>query len=212
MSESNRNFVSVEKLGKKSKKTEERSCKKTNEKSTNSTKRGKNKKFAASKSEEPLECVSTGVLLLSSLNGYKETCKCDNCQRDVEIPQIRNKRLEKISTQGGGTIASDLDSTTSRSTLKLRARSWPLLLPHQDGDEDQKKTELGYSSPVAQVRRLLWRHYYPEGGWGYVVVTCCVLVNILNHGLQLSYGIFHEPIAAKFHVGVTQTGKLISFT
>ena len=33
------------------------------------------------------------------------------------------------------------------------------------------------------------QHYYPEGGWGYIVLLCASLVNILAHGLQLSFGV-----------------------
>ena len=33
------------------------------------------------------------------------------------------------------------------------------------------------------------QHYYPEGGWGYIILTCALAVNILAHGLQLSFGV-----------------------
>jgi len=33
------------------------------------------------------------------------------------------------------------------------------------------------------------QHYYPEGGWGYIVLTVALAVNILAHGLQLSFGV-----------------------
>jgi len=33
------------------------------------------------------------------------------------------------------------------------------------------------------------QHYYPEGGWGYIVLTCALAANILAHGLQLSFGV-----------------------
>lgn len=33
------------------------------------------------------------------------------------------------------------------------------------------------------------QHYYPEGGWGWVITFCCLVVNILTTGLQLSYGV-----------------------
>ncbi|EFN84989.1 hypothetical protein EAI_17330, partial [Harpegnathos saltator] len=37
-----------------------------------------------------------------------------------------------------------------------------------------------------QARRLLCRHYYPEGGWGWVVTVVSTLVHLLGSGLQLS--------------------------
>ena len=52
----------------------------------------------------------------------------------------------------------------------------------------------------------LYRHYYPEGGWGYVIVTCSVLVSVLGQGLQLSFGHLLGPLALKF--GVHNTGDI----
>ena len=31
-------------------------------------------------------------------------------------------------------------------------------------------------------------HYYPEGGWGWVVLACALAATSLSHGLQLAYG------------------------
>ncbi|GJQ88248.1 hypothetical protein Trydic_g13236 [Trypoxylus dichotomus] len=44
----------------------------------------------------------------------------------------------------------------------------------------------------------LRRHYYPEGGWGWVIVVCSVLVHVLNNGLQLSCSQLVLPAAGKF--------------
>ncbi|XP_076658362.1 uncharacterized protein LOC143362248 [Halictus rubicundus] len=46
----------------------------------------------------------------------------------------------------------------------------------------------------------LRRHYYPEGGWGYVIVTCSTLVHLLGIGLQLAApGSWHITAELKFH-------------
>ncbi|XP_076279118.1 uncharacterized protein LOC143208546 isoform X2 [Lasioglossum baleicum] len=46
----------------------------------------------------------------------------------------------------------------------------------------------------------LRRHYYPEGGWGYVIVTCSTLVHLLAIGLQLAApGSWHLSAELKFH-------------
>ncbi|CAB3360462.1 Hypothetical predicted protein [Cloeon dipterum] len=52
----------------------------------------------------------------------------------------------------------------------------------------------------------LYRHYYPEGGWGYVIVTCSVLVSVLGQGLQLSFGHLISPAENKF--GMHNDGHL----
>lgn len=46
----------------------------------------------------------------------------------------------------------------------------------------------------------LRRHYYPEGGWGWVIVVCTVVVHVLNHGIQLSYTQLILPGSEKFKV------------
>ena len=57
----------------------------------------------------------------------------------------------------------------------------------------------------------LRRHYYPEGGWGYVVVTCSALVHFLGIGLQLAApGSWHVSAERKFHhPALHSAGELI---
>lgn len=52
----------------------------------------------------------------------------------------------------------------------------------------------------ARKTTTLRRHYYPEGGWGWVVVVCAVLVHVLNHGVQLSCSQLVIPGSQKFKV------------
>ena len=46
------------------------------------------------------------------------------------------------------------------------------------------------SAKTLRKRRIasIFQHYYPEGGWGYVILMCGLLVQVFAHGLQLSYG------------------------
>ncbi|KAK8752646.1 hypothetical protein OTU49_006663, partial [Cherax quadricarinatus] len=37
-------------------------------------------------------------------------------------------------------------------------------------------------------RATLLQHYYPEGGWGWVVVFVATTMHVLNHGLHTGYG------------------------
>ncbi|KAK4883717.1 hypothetical protein RN001_007036 [Aquatica leii] len=50
----------------------------------------------------------------------------------------------------------------------------------------------------ARKTTTLRRHYYPEGGWGWVIIVCSVLLNVINHGLQLSCSQFAPTAAEKF--------------
>ena len=38
------------------------------------------------------------------------------------------------------------------------------------------------------------QHYYPEGGWGWVITFCSFLVNIFTTGLQLSFSVLYLEI------------------
>ena len=40
------------------------------------------------------------------------------------------------------------------------------------------------------------QHYYPEGGWGWVITFCCYMVNIFTTGLQMSFGIILPEIVS----------------
>ncbi|CAL8110037.1 unnamed protein product [Orchesella dallaii] len=42
------------------------------------------------------------------------------------------------------------------------------------------------------------QHYYPEGGWGYVVLATCTICHVLTCGFQLSFGILWHAILDKF--------------
>ncbi|KAK9303601.1 hypothetical protein QLX08_004763 [Tetragonisca angustula] len=90
-----------------------------------------------------------------------------------------------------------------------RARSWPLLDPRAKLERENDRTDGGgkvverkqkasrgqrdgrncqprNGSTQVQARRFLSRHYYPEGGWGWVVTVVGTLVHLLGPGLQLS--------------------------
>lgn len=57
----------------------------------------------------------------------------------------------------------------------------------------------------ARKLATLYRHYYPEGGWGWVVIVCSVLVHILTLGLQLSCSQLVGPAQRKFGQGPVNT-------
>ena len=67
------------------------------------------------------------------------------------------------------------------------------------------------SAKTLRKRRIanIFQHYYPEGGWGYVILLCGFLVQIFTHGLQLSFGIFLPIICHRFRISdPVQIGKL----
>lgn len=44
----------------------------------------------------------------------------------------------------------------------------------------------------------LKQHYYPEGGWGWIVVAVSFAVHVLNQGLHMSSGVLLPAIVRNF--------------
>lgn len=108
-----------------------------------------------------------------------------------------------------------------------RSNTWPVVVVHLEADgtattkldanfNEKPKTESvvpGLSERHIDPKKeaTLCRHYYTEGGWGWMVISASVMVQILNHGLQLSSGVLLDPAAAKFNARISDSGKLKEF-
>lgn len=71
----------------------------------------------------------------------------------------------------------------------------------QAEDEEESLTAIN-----ARKKITLKRHYYPEGGWGYVIVVITILVQLISHGLQLASGLLMNPAMARFEQTVGNSG------
>lgn len=129
---------------------------------------------------------------------------CDRKQRVYE----QHQRHGHVATKG-----------VHPSVMSIsRAHSWPLLdtvdrstvsndaflkeknQQAKTNDEKDKTPIQPEGSPHMQARRFLCRHYYPEGGWGWVVTVVGTLVHLLGSGLQLSVpATVALPAKAKFY-------------
>ena len=76
--------------------------------------------------------------------------------------------------------------------------------------EDVSNGTDGSGVTVMSARRMriasIFQHYYPEGGWGVVLMVAVIMVQVLVHGLVLSYGVILPKIIRRFRVSVTETG------
>ena len=68
------------------------------------------------------------------------------------------------------------------------------LEPEKGGD----KTRRGWVFQGAVQGSIVFRQYYPEGGWGWVLVVVGLLMTILTAGFQLSFGVLLRPAVWKF--------------
>lgn len=101
----------------------------------------------------------------------------------------------------GGTSPS---STTGADGQQQQPQQKQQLLP----DKGRVAHQMQMAAPAANVGRLLRRHYYPEAGWGWVVVACACMVHLLNHGLQLSFGALEKDVVHRFRDATyDRTGK-----
>ncbi|KAL6264410.1 hypothetical protein P5V15_004519 [Pogonomyrmex californicus] len=77
--------------------------------------------------------------------------------------------------------------------------------------QERKSDDPPQARCLADFRKeaTLRRHYYPEGGWGYVIVTCSVLVHFIGVGLQLAApGCWYITAELKFrHPPLHSAGK-----
>lgn len=59
----------------------------------------------------------------------------------------------------------------------------------------------GYLSGLgAQKLDTIFRHYYPESGFGWIIFTVAILIAIITHGFQLSAVLFLQPAQNRFKV------------
>ncbi|XP_028041504.1 monocarboxylate transporter 4-like isoform X2 [Bombyx mandarina] len=90
-------------------------------------------------------------------------------------------------------------------------------LPHYDGWPDGEEESTGGALRERELRslhrtipalrrreldtRAIKHHFYPEGGWGWIVCGAAFLAHLLSTGLQLAYGALH--VYALKHLGPT---------
>lgn len=96
-----------------------------------------------------------------------------------------------------------------------RSNTWPVVVVRlNDGRTSSQLEPLQAPKeeaavPATKVSRkatTLYRHYYLEGGWGWAVVVASVVVHMLSHGVQLSWGVLLEPTSRKFTASINDTG------
>ena len=108
-----------------------------------------------------------------------------------------------------------------------RSNTWPVVVVNlgKNGPTTQLDANFNERTPldstlgpasscagtILDSRRVatLSRRYYPEGGWGWVTLGCCVVVQVLNHGLQLSFGMLIVPVNVIFFSVYQYTGKVL---
>ena len=91
---------------------------------------------------------------------------------------------------------------------RLVVRGGKVLPMIQSEDVSNATDESGATFMSARRKRIasIFQHYYPEGGWGVVLLMAAIMVQILVHGLLLSYGVLFPKIMRRFKASFTETG------
>ncbi|KYN07458.1 hypothetical protein ALC62_01660 [Cyphomyrmex costatus] len=157
------------------------------------------------------------ILCAEDKKSISNAKKCENCGKS-HFSYGRYSRLWKYSeylnrekaNQDAAKIAvnrTDSTKLTSPIVALRRSRSLPRLSIHDSGvacsDHAPAAPEQMHAAPrqlVADLRQLLTlkQHYYPEGGWGWVILLVGLLVQILSHGAHGAVGVFLQQVEVKF--------------
>lgn len=143
----------------------------------------------------------------SPQGSLKNPAKCNGCG-EYHLPdkyvnfqteyfvegQVQNKEGEKKKFDRGKEVTV--------GAVLYRSRSLPQLSVNDSGVGSGNEQVPGRPSSrlVADLRQLLTlkQHYYPEGGWGWVIIVVGVLVQILAHGMHGAVGTLLLQAATRF--------------
>ena len=139
-------------------------------------------------------------------NSYRKPSEHYNLSEQVSFGKDSGVASEHPSFIGSD-FASDPPSALD-SEPPSQCQDAYIQLPEMSRHKRHKHKLKREDSKSSTIRQ----HYYPEGGWGYIVCVCATIVQILSHGFHLSIGVVSFSLQKEFHVGPLSVGKSMSIT
>lgn len=121
-------------------------------------------------------------------------------RRSLSLPHLDSRQDSGVGYSGGSGSCNGIDQAGAYENVNdLHHEIHPgILIPFGGG-------------LAAEIKQLMTirQHYYPEGHWGWLVLAAGFFVQILTHGLQLSYAFQLDVIAWRFRKKNYESGNLL---
>lgn len=122
-------------------------------------------------------------------------------RRSFSLPQLDKTHLSDII----------IDANCSYSELnRIEKCLHQNIVPQKIQSKNAHFGEFGLTVELKQYITLK-QHYYPEGGYGWVICFIAFIVQIIGSGIQLSYGIQLIIIAERYQKQKYESGKIIFY-
>jgi hypothetical protein len=128
---------------------------------------------------------------------------------------LKKKQVEndqQIEVESG--LGSSASNGGQEDIIKLFEAPGPRIGEIQD--EGNSAGTVGSAATVVSARTVrkrriagIFQHYYPEGGWGYVILIVAFLAQAVAQGLQLGLVVLVPFAMRRYQVGQTEAGKEI---
>ncbi|XP_038121307.1 uncharacterized protein LOC6038502 [Culex quinquefasciatus] len=120
-------------------------------------------------------------------------------QRSQSLPQLNSREDSGVGLSGTGSCSgiNNIGYESSAGSGGHHHRHHR----HHHHRHYRNEVKIPYGTRlVADLRQLmtLRQHYYPEGGWGWLLTVIGFTIHCICHGLHLSAGVFMMEMAAIF--------------
>lgn len=138
-------------------------------------------------------------------------------RRSQSLPHLASREDSGVGLSGSGSCnginnAGYMTPESSNHSSHLLHHHHQHLHHHHHHKHRELKIPYG-TRLVADLRQLmtLRQHYYPEGGWGWLLTFIGLTIQCISHGLHMSSGILINEMTKMYGSVHVTAGDLIQF-